>query len=157
MGGVRRITLPSRGKGRLKQVPYNVVITLTLNGYQKVELFADSKSHTRLVHRLVALAFLANPYCKPHVAHSDGDKENNCVENLRWATAFENENDKLRHGTRLQGEKIHTSKLNPDLVREIRDLRDSKNISYHKIADMFGIAKSTCMSICKRRTWRHVQ
>lgn len=46
-----------------------------------------------LVARLVALAFIPNPENKPEVDHIDGDKHNNCVDNLRWVTRVDNANN----------------------------------------------------------------
>ena len=42
------------------------------------------------LHRLVALTFLENVYNKPFVNHIDGNKLNNNVINLEWATCSEN-------------------------------------------------------------------
>ena len=59
-------------------------------GYRQVTLSKNAKSHTLRVHRLVALAFIPNPLNKPYINHIDGNKTNNCVDNLEWCTASEN-------------------------------------------------------------------
>ncbi|AXV72811.1 hypothetical protein CJO75_01120 [Ralstonia solanacearum] len=52
------------------------------------------------IHRLVALTFLGPPPSRQHeVAHNDGNRANNIVTNLRWATHAENVADTFRHGT----------------------------------------------------------
>ena len=55
-------------------------------GYCVVNLKGDVK----LVHRLVAEAFLPNPDEKRQVNHINGDKLDNLLENLEWATPSQN-------------------------------------------------------------------
>ena len=44
------------------------------------------------IHRLVALHYIPNFENKSDVDHIDGDKTNNHVSNLRWASRLENQN-----------------------------------------------------------------
>lgn len=61
------------------------------DGYLKVALSSHSVQKRFLVHRLVAEAFIPNPEGKPCINHKDGNKQNNCVENLEWCTLSENQ------------------------------------------------------------------
>ncbi|MBU3205583.1 HNH endonuclease [Clostridium algidicarnis] len=60
------------------------------NGYMFVGLSKYGKVSHRHIHRLVAEVFIPNPLNKPTVNHKDGDRSNNIVENLEWATYSEN-------------------------------------------------------------------
>lgn len=69
------------------------------NGYLRVNLVSnDGKQRKVSVHRLVAQAFLPNPYNLPEVNHKDENKENNCVDNLEWTA----QQDNINYGTGIQ-------------------------------------------------------
>lgn len=69
-----------------------------IDGYLNVDLCKDRKHKKFLVHRLVALHFIPNPGMLDQVNHIDGDKTNNCVENLEWCTQVENAVHAVRTG-----------------------------------------------------------
>lgn len=67
-------------------------------GYERVVLTKDGIRKTYSVHKLVALAFIPNPENKTTINHIDGNKRNNNVSNLEWATEKENQNHKWKNG-----------------------------------------------------------
>ena len=62
-----------------------------VRGYIQYELSKNNVTKAYKAHRLVAAAFLRNPYDKREINHIDGDKHNNRVDNLEWATSSENQ------------------------------------------------------------------
>ena len=91
--------------GEVKNLETNKKLNPSFNkaGYRVVSLY-DKQTHKRStirVHRLVAEAFIANPEGKEDVNHIDGNKANNVVENLEWATRSEN----MLHKCRVLGKK----------------------------------------------------
>ena len=59
------------------------------------------------LHQLMGSTFLENPYLKPVVNHIDGNKTNNCLDNLEWATFGEN----IEHSHRTGLIKVFTRKI----------------------------------------------
>lgn len=83
----------ARPQPRLMKLP------LDHKGYERVLLSLNGKKSLGSVHRLMALAFLPDSWFPGAVVcHNDGDKRNNTLENLRWATVRENNLDLIRHG-----------------------------------------------------------
>lgn len=84
--------ISNTGKIRSKKKGTEKAPYINENGYLIIGFYNKEKGHTThyRVHRLVAEAFLENPENKRTVNHKDGDKLNNCVWNLEWATHKEN-------------------------------------------------------------------
>lgn len=129
-------------------------------GYYVVNLTKNGVSKTHYVHILVAKAFIPNPENKSYVNHIDGNKLNNFVENLEWATPHENSQHAWRIG--LVESKTGTankhSKLTPEQVRYIRDNykpRD-KEFGLEALAKKFKVARSTIYFIISHRTYKDV-
>lgn len=59
------------------------------NGYLQVKLSKNSTAKTYRVNRLIALTFIPNPQNKKTVNHINGNKLDNRVKNLEWATQKE--------------------------------------------------------------------
>jgi hypothetical protein len=73
------------------------------SGYLQVDLCKIGKKSNKLIHRLVANAFIENPDNKICVDHINCDKINNCVNNLRWATISENQMNSKKPKTNTSG------------------------------------------------------
>ena len=72
------------------------------NGYLYVDLYKNNR-HTKVpVNRIVAETFIPNPENKPTVDHKDGNRKNNAISNLRWATYSEQNSRFKTHGVRSQ-------------------------------------------------------
>lgn len=76
----------------------------TAGSYSRVGLrkHKGAKQDSKLVHRLVAQAFIPNPDDKPQVNHIDENKKNNYVENSEWATPSENYSYNNLHQRRVK-------------------------------------------------------
>lgn len=91
-------------KGNVKTLRKNKIMSQAVgvnNGYCYVGLYKNGKGKNVLVHRIVAIAFIDNPMGKKTVNHIDGNKRNNTVENLEWATHSENHKHAFMTGLKV--------------------------------------------------------
>lgn len=106
-----------------------------------------------LVNRVIALAFLPNPDNLPQVNHIDGNKENNALSNLEWASGSDNEKHAHRTGLKTgRGSANSNAKLTAAQVIEIRASADP----IEALVDRYGVGRSTITNVIKRRTWTHL-
>ena len=81
--------------------------------YLRIALCKNNKREYRYLHRIVAEAFIPNPYGLPETNHIDTDPRNCRVDNLQWCTHEQNTNHWL---TRLhRSKKIYCYNSNGDL------------------------------------------
>lgn len=119
--------------------------TLTVCGHQKQEY----------AHRLVARTFLGPaPSPEMEVAHKDGTKVNNHVENLKWATPAENQRDRVLHGTHSRGEANRRAKLSEASLPEIQSLAKAGR-SQRAIAAAFAMSQSQIGRILRGESWSY--
>lgn len=142
-------------------------------GYESVCMLKT----TKMVHRLVAEGFCANPDNKPFVNHIDGNKLNNHYSNLEWCTVAENNKHARETGLHIQasGHKINyqspetkkkalsnlkdNSALTDDEVRYCREVHipRSREYSATALSIKFGVSVTAMSKILKGKTYSHVK
>ena len=78
--------------GRLRNIRTGKILrSKELRGGYVVDILCDNnRRKTVRRHRLVAEAFIPNPDNKPEINHKNGNKADNAISNLEWATHREN-------------------------------------------------------------------
>lgn len=122
-------------------------------GYPMVNLQANGRTKAKSVHSAVLEAFVGPRPSVHHVScHNDGSRTNNFLSNLRWDTYKGNEADKLKHGTRLCGERNHRAKLTEHDVLSIR----ASGARQQELANRYGVSQVKISQIKLRKCWRHI-
>lgn len=129
----------------------------THDGYVFVKLTKGKIKKCIKVHRLVALAFIPNPFNKSQVNHKDGNKRNNNVSNLEWATGKENMEHAVINNLNNcgRGEKQGHSKATTAMVIKMREYA-KEGWTHQAIADNFNFSRSAVTSIINRKRWTHI-
>ena len=103
------------------------------HGYLRVGMYKDGRTNYRMMHVLLANAFIDNPHNKPCVDHIDGHKQNNCLENLRFATHSENSRNSMKtnlaRSSMYKG--VYLNKPAKKWMAYIRIIGKLKNLGYY--------------------------
>lgn len=151
-----------RGVDRLKRSKVGLRLTrgqelkqvLNKKGYPEVRLRKDG-CHTRLVHKLVASAFMTKPEGCTQINHLNGVKTDNRVENLEWVTQSENQLHAYKLGLQPSkaGENNGRAKLTDENVTRFKILYND-GYSVAEASKMLDIPLSIARQIIYGRTWK---
>lgn len=122
--------------------------------YPVVVLAKNGTKKTHKVHSIVAKNFLGDCPKGFEIAHLDGDKNNNNVENLKYCSCSENNMHKHLHGKMPCGQKAYNAKLTDDYVVYIRKNKDKHTQKY--FGKMFGVDQSIISRALRGENWKHV-
>jgi DNA-binding XRE family transcriptional regulator len=148
-------------KGRVKNNKEEILTPQLVTGYPRVCLYEGTGKKTcKLIHVLVAEAFIPNPQNKSQVNHINGIKTDNDVSNLEWVTPSENLIHAYANGLRednRKGENNGFAKLTEIDVFQIKLMLAEGELTQKEIASMFGVSRSAIKDIKTGRTWNHVE
>lgn len=147
LGRVRRAT----GGGSRAKIGRILKVRTDRHGYVRTNLqvIPGGPPFARLIHQLVCEAFHGPKPSPTHeVAHNDGDRTNNRIENLRWATPAENSADRLRHGRKRP-------RLSAEAIREMRAKRQA-GASLALLSAELGLTRARIARVTNGQTYRHV-
>lgn len=116
----KSISNPGRGSSPTQFWAERIMHTSPKSRYAKVSLRRDGQKISCNVNVLALLAFVGEPPPGQQCCHNDGNPHNNFLSNLRWDTCRNNQLDRKRHGTALDGEKHPNAKLTDAQVLAIR-------------------------------------
>lgn len=162
LGRIKSLDRQVIEKTGLKRPHKGRLITPKKSGaYLGVSFFSEGVGKRFYIHRLVAMAFIPNPFNKQFVNHLNFDCHDNRAENLEWVTPKENTAwsataGRLKPGEVLRGAECKRSKLTDELVRELR-LTWRPGISMRALARQYEITPAAIYKILRGSSWRHVE
>lgn len=134
-----------------------------LHGYMVLQARPEMYQTVNVrIHRVVAEAFLG-PCPDGHVVnHKDGNKKNNHIDNLEYATPSENNQHALDTGLRnpwsgknaRKGTDNHFATISEDVVYEILMIRDQTGYGCRRIGKMLNISRSVVNHILSGHSWK---
>lgn len=119
-------------------------------GYWCLSLWINGNGKRKYIYRLVAEAFIPNPFNLPHINHKDENKDNNKVDNLEWCTPKYNN----AYGTaRFRLEKAREDNGNTTKI-DMYDLNGTllKHYDCAYDIDKDGISRRAAYNVCYGRS-----
>ena len=147
--------------GRIKRLAYDVTIKMSNgreyvrhqkemiiktypdsgNRYMIADLHKGKPKEHRLIHRLVAKAFVPNPDNLPEVNHKDENKRNNRADNLEWCNREYN----AQYGK--SANTVEQIDIHGNVVATYNSVRAAERAT--------GIVHESISSVCRKQSMRY--
>lgn len=105
------------------------------SGYMEVSLCKDGRKRSFLVHRLVAIAYIENPFNLTQVNHKDEDKSNPSMDNLEWCT--QKYNATYGENPKVKNTKVRQFDFDGCLIKKwdsMKDIEEQLGIKYQGVS-----------------------
>lgn len=144
LGRIKSYAHKVKCRGGFRVQPSKILTNCFDGNYYHVTLFKTNKRKLLLVHRIVAMAFLDNHENKRTVNHIDGNKQNNKVDNLEWATYSENIKHAFSTGLNMPhdggtSKPILEYDLNGNFVREYKSINDAARVLHISTGNIWSV------------------
>lgn len=153
-----RFILPGKGGKKRFKKPKLIHPSLNHNGYYKVTLSKDGTPSYVRIHRLVGESFIPNPNNYQCLDHIDTNTKNNHINNLRWCTLKENQNNTISlikmskaHKARCANGRMYVRPI----VRISLLKNDIKKYNSIKEAEMDGFSHQSISKCCLHQMNKH--
>lgn len=131
--------------------------TIGSGGYYEYSTKVDGRKKKLYQHRLVAIAFVPNPFGYKVVNHKDGNKLNNNPDNLEWCTDKQNSEHAWSTGLiNNRGSKMTNARWLPSQVQLLRSLHKS-GYTLTELCKANNCPESTMSLMLNRKTYQDVQ
>lgn len=133
----------------------NGILNPSLNrGYLRCSLSVKGKVKNKLVHNLVARAFISNPENKNEVNHINGIKTDNRLENLEWNTTAENQRHSWRFLGRKAPQQLHLKGANNPNSKKVKQISLADELlkiwpCLKEASRKTGVDKAGIVRVCK--------
>lgn len=142
--------------GNVYSTKQNKVLKACINSSNYKKYILNGKNV--YAHRLVANAFIPNPNGFPEVNHKNGNKWDNCVDNLEWVTKSENALHAFKNGLRtIDGYTRYkvaqsTHKFSAQDIEDIKTLYED-GYTKKQIAEKYNCSDSIICNIINGNTY----
>jgi hypothetical protein len=133
-------------------------------GYRTLNLHRPGDNGTLYIHREIARLFLPKPSAKAkYVIHTNHNKLDNSVKNLKWASLPEMIEHQQKSPAKIAYKKVQANrneglKLNATQVRSIKKMLDDskRKVTIKKLAEKFGVSEMTMYRIKSGENWARI-